>query len=72
MFRFSSFATKGKTKPLTKNFSSIYEAHILEEQFIHVKKNFLDILLWVRLIGIVEVTDFAIRHIDYIKQLKSK
>jgi hypothetical protein len=76
MFRFSSFATKGKSKLFAftkaRAFSSTYEAHLTEQQLLRVNQNVLDILLWVRWIGIIEFTDFAIRHIEYIKNLKPK
>jgi hypothetical protein len=69
MFRFSSFGTKGTSKlfAFTKAFSSTYEAHLTEQQLIRINLNVLDILLWVRLIGIVEFTDFAVRHVEYFK-----
>lgn len=73
MFRFSSFANIGKSKLFSftkaRPFSSVYEAHLKEEQLIRVNKSLLDILLWVRWIGIIQITDFAIRRIEYIKNL---
>jgi hypothetical protein len=69
MFRFSSFATKSKLFSFTKAFSSTYEAHLKEEQLLRANQTLLGILLWVRWIGIFEITDFAIRHIEFIKQI---
>jgi hypothetical protein len=65
MFRFSSFASRSKL--IKRAFSSTYETHINQEQLIHIRQNLLDILLWVRLIGLIEFTDFTIRHIDFFK-----
>lgn len=53
MFRFSSFATKGKSRlsTCTRAFSSIYEAHLNEQQLLRVNQNLLDILLWIGIHG---------------------
>ncbi len=69
MFRFSSFATKGKSKlfSIRNVFSSTYEAHLKEEQLIHINQNILNVLLWVRVIGTIELCNHAVKILEIFK-----